>query len=249
MNRWLIFSALCFLGTMPGRAGEPAPITDPAQVTEHYRQVVARPEYREIEEPDVNAHFKEILSQWFTRLGVKIGEFKYAGRMPAFESFLMTLLVGLALAALLYIMVRLTRRRKGMEPEPASETFPGQKIFRPPEFYDEEIRLAIHAGDWHTAWLTAWRQFLSRLENRNLVEADRTRTNREYLAQLRIQTLPAPALALLTGMVDAYDRFIYGRKFIGEPEWSFFHQQINETALLLHLDDKNAGARAKPGAS
>jgi hypothetical protein len=102
-----------------------------------------------------------------------------------------------------------------------------------------EVQKAIRSGDWHAAWLAAWRQFLSRLENHRLVEADRTRTNREYLAQLREKTLPSPALALLTALVDAYDRFIYGHRPIAEPDWHLFHQQVSEAGLLLHLDGKS----------
>jgi hypothetical protein len=251
----LIFAALLLLGIFSVRADEPdadspppnptaAPITDPAQVAAHYREVLARPQFHEVAGTEINPRIEDMLSQWFKQLGTRIGEFKYASQMPAFESLLMTLLVVLSISALLYIMVRLTRRRRGMEPEPSSG-FPGQRTFRPPEAYDEEIEQAIRQGDWHTAWLAAWRQFLSRLEYRNLVEADRTRTNREYLAQLRGKPLPAHALALLTGMVDAYDRFIYGRISIGEPEWVLFHQQIGEAALLLHLEDRKANGPAK----
>ena len=108
---------------------------------------------------------------------------------------------------------------------------------------------AVASGDWHAAWLAAWRQFLSRLEYRNLVGADRTRTNREYLAQLRTKSLPGSALALLTVMVDAYDNFIYGRKPIGEREWDLFHRQIDEAGLMLHLEDKRPGTPANRGES
>jgi hypothetical protein len=251
MKRVLTLLAICMMGTHSLRADDtaaPAPIADPARVGEHYRQVLARPQFQETDEGAVNTRIEDWLSQWFKRLGATIGEFKYATRMPAFESLLMTLLVVFSIAVLLYIMVRLTRRRGAMEPEPAT-WIPGQKAFRPSEFYDEEITQAVRAGDWHTAWLAAWRQFLSRLEHRQLVDADRTRTNREYLAQLQGKALPGSALALLTGMVDAYDRFIYGRKTIGEPDWNLFHRQIDEAALLLHLDDKKASAQANWGAS
>ena len=249
--RGLILPVIFLLGIMSLRADDTAaaaPITDPARVGEHYRQVLAQPQFHESDETAVDTHLEDWLSQWFKRIGAKFGDLKYASRMPAFESFLMTLLVGLSISVLFYIMVRLTRRRAGMEPEPDTG-IPGQKTFRTPEFYDEEVNQAIRAGDWHTAWLAAWRQFLSRLEHRNLVEADRTRTNREYLAQLRGKPLPASALVLLNGMVDAYDRFIYGRKSIGEPEWNLFHQQIDEAGLLLHLDDKRTSAQANRSAS
>jgi hypothetical protein len=226
--------------TVPS-APSSAPVTDAMKVSLHYREVLARPQFQESDESALNTRFVDWLSQWFKRLGATFGEFKYASRMPAFESLLMTLLVVFSIAVLLYVMVRLTRRRGGMEPEEATQ-IPGWKVFRSPEFYDREIEDAIRVGDWHTAWLATWRQFLSRLEHRNLVEADRSRTNREYLAQLRGKSLPGSALALLTGMVDAYDRFIYGRQSIGEPDWHQFHQQIDEAALLLHLDDKRIGA-------
>lgn len=225
---------------------ETAPIIDPTQVSDHYRAVLARPEFRETDDSAVNTRVEDWLSQWFKRFGAKFGAFQYGNHMPAFESFLMTVLVVLCIALLIYVMARLTRRRDRMEQETESAAT-GPKTFRPPESYDDEIRQAIRAQDWHEAWLASWRQFLSRLENRHLVEADRTRTNREYLAQLRGQTLPSPALALLNRMVDAYDRFVYGRKSIGEQDWIAFHDQIGEAALLLHLDDRNDRAPAQKG--
>jgi len=247
----MILPVIFLLGIISLRADDTVsvtPITDPTKVGEHYQQVLAQPQFHETDESAVDTRIEDWLSQWFKRLGAKFSDLKYASRMPAFESFLMTLLVVFSIAVLFYIMVRLTRRRGGMEPESISG-IPGRKTFRPPEFYDEEILQAVRARDWHTAWLIAWRQFLSRLEHRNLVEADRSHTNREYLAQLRGKPLPASALALLNGMVDAYDRFIYGRKSIGEPDWDLFHQQIDEAGLLLHLDDKRAGAQANRDAS
>jgi len=221
-----------------------APITDPAQVSAHYRQIVARPEFADTDDANVNVRLQDWLSQWFKRLGARFGELTYSSNMPAFESLLMTLLVIFSIAVLLYIMVRLTRRRAGMEPESAVG-LSVRNTFRPPEFYDEEIREAVRAGDWHSAWLAAWRQFLSLLEHRNLVEADRTRTNREYLVQLRGRSLPASALVLLNAMVDAYDSFIYGRRSIGESDWTVFREQLSETALLLHLEEKRSGAQTQ----
>jgi hypothetical protein len=217
-------------------------VTDLTSISSHYHEVAARPEYHEIEEPDISSRLKDTLSQWFLQLGKKFGEFKYSGEMPAFASLLMTLLVAFSIAGLLYVMFRLTRRRATLEISSSVSTV-GPKTFRPPEFYDEEIRQAIETSNWHRAWLASWRQFLSRLENRQLVEADRTRTNREYLAQLRTHVIPAPVLVLVGAMVDAYDRTIYGRRSVGESDWNQFNGQIKEAALLLHLADKPALGR------
>jgi Domain of unknown function (DUF4129) len=153
----------------------------------------------------------------------------------------MSILVAFSLAILIYVIVRLTRGYTWSWNEPTVPV-PAEKTLQPPEFYDEEIVRAVHAHDWHGAWLASWRQFLSRLEHRSLVEADRTRTNREYLGQLTGQQLPATALALVAGMVDAYDRSIYGHAAIGEAEWNEFHGQIEEAALLLHLEAKRPAA-------
>jgi hypothetical protein len=248
--RMSIFFAALLLAFLPLRADDvastpaaAAPVTDPAVVAQGLRQTLTRPEFQEAAESGVSPRIEDVLSQWFKRLGAKVGQFKYTSSMPAFESLLMSLLVTLSLGILFYIIFRLTRRRSWTWRE-ADVVPSGEKLFRSPEFYDNEIDQAVRARDWHAAWLAAWRQFLSRLEHRSLVEADRTRTNREYLGQLSGKPLPSTALALLTTMVDAYDRFIYGRGSIGENDWRHFHQQIEEAALLLHLDDKRASAPA-----
>lgn len=244
--RILALLLLGLLTVLPLRAADPAtnaPVTNVAQVAEHFHEVAARPEFADTGEAALDTRFEEWLSQWFKRLGDKIGNFRYASQMPAFESLLMSVLVLFSIAVLFYILHRLTRRRHRMDEEPIDATDTG-KTFRPPEFYDEEIKQALGARNWHAAWLATWRQFLSRLENRNLVEADRTRTNREYLAQLREKPLPANALPLLNAMVDAYDRFIYGRATISEIEWQAFHRHVDEAALLLHLDDNRPFPRS-----
>jgi hypothetical protein len=224
----------------PDPAAASAPVTDPAQVAAHFREVVARPEFQETDEPDANARLRGWLSEWFSRLGTEFGKFEYAREMPRVASLLMTLLVVLSIGGILYTLMRLTRRPAEWR-DPVMLDPRGEKTLRAPEFYERELREARSAGDWHAAWLASWRQFLSRLEKGHLVEADRSRTNREYLTQLSAKPLPTTAFALLARMVDAYDNFIYGRRAIGEAEWSSFHQQVNEATLLLHLDEAGPG--------
>jgi hypothetical protein len=225
-----------------------APITDPALISQHFRQVLQRPEFQASDETDANTRLKDWLSLWFIHLGTKFGQFQYAQEMHSFSLLLLAILVALTFSGLLYIIIRLSRRQSHREESSPMGT-PGQKVFRSPEFYDEEIRQARGAGDWHAAWLVTWRQFLSRLENRNLVEADRTRTNHEYLAQLRQRAIPPSALALLATLVDTYDHFIYGLQPISESDWNLFHQQVREAILLLHLKEKTPRTGENQGAA
>jgi len=218
---------------------QPAPVTDPAQVAVHYHAILQNPEFHDSDDVDVDERFRDMLTQWFFKLGEKISQFKYVSEMSRVASMMLTGMVVLCFVGVIYVIMRVYRRRAEIDLDNAADA-PRQKALRPTEGYEMEIQEAIRVGDWHAAWLAAWRQFLSRLENRHLVEADRTRTNREYLAQLRERTLPSPALALLTTMVDAYDRFIYGHRLIAEADWHLFHQQVNEAGLLLHLDDKSS---------
>ena len=111
-----------------------------------------------------------------------------------------------------------------------------------PRQYEQRLRRALEQSDWHGAWLAAWLQLLARLENRHLVDADRSRTNREYLAQLRGQPLPPAALPLIARLVDDYDRFIYGLRAIDEAGWTAFRERIDEVTLLLNLRER-AGRR------
>jgi len=246
---WFIL-LLLFLGATSGGAFAPEakPVTDPELVSAHYRQVAARPEFRDDSQPDVNDTFKKWLAQYFTRLGAKFEEFTYTGQMPRLASFLMTLLVVVALGGLLYTALRLTRGQVQWNQVP-SPPGPEEKKLLPPEFYEEELHQAVAARDWHGAWLATWRQLLSRMEKGHLVEPDRTRTNREYLSQLRAHALPHSALALLSETVDTYDRFIYGRQSIAERDWKLFHEQVSEATLLLHLQERNPATMSRTGGS
>ncbi|HUB68611.1 MAG TPA: DUF4129 domain-containing protein [Candidatus Methylacidiphilales bacterium] len=239
------------LGALPSRAGDdapdlrPAPVTDPTQVAAHYQTILQKPEFHDSGEVDADERLRDMLTQWFFRLGQKMSQFKYVSEMSRVASIVLTGMVVLCVGGVIYVAVRIYRRRTEFDQDKTAD-MPGQKTFRPPEFYEKEIQEAVRAGDWHAAWLAAWRQFLSRLENRQLVEADRTRTNHEYLAQLRERMPRSPALALLTAMVNAYDLYIYGHKPVAEPDWNLFHRQISEAGLLLRLENSTPHPQSSP---
>jgi hypothetical protein len=215
----------------------PAPVTDPALVQQHYREVLNRPEFHETEETINDLRWSDWFSQWVTHLVSSFQDLKYAGQLSTAARVLVVVMTALAIGGLIYLLVRLSRRRRDGEADDAETPAPGRTFLSPLQ-YEKRLRHAVEKNDWQGAWLAAWLQLLARLENRRLVEADRSRTNREYLAQLREQALPSNALALLTGMVDDYDRFIYGVRPIDEAGWSGFRERIDEVTLMLGLRER-----------
>jgi hypothetical protein len=225
-----------------------APVIDPTQVRQHYQEVLARPQFREPEELAGDFPLRDWFSQWVTQLVAKFQDFKYAGQMSGLAWLLVTTMTVLSIAGLIYVLARLSRRSDGTVPDP-EEFAPERKTFLSPRIYDQKLQEAIARGDWRAAWLATWMQFLSRLELRRLVEADRSRTNREYLDQLRAGEIPSSALPLLTGLVHDYDVFIYGLRPIDEPLWRDFRRQVDEAGVLLHLSDRKTEAPGTEEAS
>ncbi len=236
MTRALLFLTLLLTGFVT-RAEDNAPVTDPAAVRQHYREVIARPEFHEADETLGDVHWSDWLVQWFRHLVARFQDFKYAGQLSGTARVVVFILTALAVAGVILLLLRLTRGRREREAENREEAVPGRALLTPQQ-HEKRLRAALEARDWHGAWLAAWLQLLSRLENRRLVEADRSRTNREYLAQLRDQPLPAGTLPLLAGMVEDYDRFIYGRRAIDEAGWTAFRNRLDEVTLQLGLNER-----------
>lgn len=237
--RLLLHLLVAGMLTLSARADDsaPPPVTDPALVQQHYQEVVSRPEFRETEETLDDMRWSDWITQWVQRLVSRFQDLQYAGQLSSAARVLVFTMTALTVIALLYLLVRLSRRRRDGESTDDDLPLPG-KTFLSPRQYEARLREAVAGSDWHAAWLAAWLQLLARLENRRLVEADRSRTNREYLAQLRGQSLPAGAMSLLAGMVDDYDRFIYGVRPIDEAGWGRFRERIDEVTLMLGLRER-----------
>jgi hypothetical protein len=216
-----------------------APVTNPAVVRQHFQAMLARPEFRQPDESFGDLRWTDWISQWMTQLVSRFQNFKYVGQMSALAWAFGVLLAALAIAGLVYLLVRLSRRRRTDTTEELAPVSRGSRLLSP-RHYELRLRGALELRDWHGAWLAAWLQLLARLENRHLVDADRSRTNREYLAQLRAQSLPPSALPLITRLIDDYDGFIYGLRAIDEAGWSAFRERIDEVTLLLNLRDRAA---------
>lgn len=217
----------------------PAPVTDPAVVQQHYRAILLRPEFHQQEESLGGLRWTDWFSQWLTHLISRLQNFKYAGQISVVAWVLVVALTLVAIGGLIYILVRLSRRKRE-EAVDRNEPLHERHALLTPLQYEQRLRRALEQSDWHGAWLAAWLQLLARLENRHLVDADRSLTNREYLAQLRAQSLPPAALPLIARLVDDYDRFIYGLRAIDESGWTAFRERIDEVTLLLNLRDRRA---------
>ena len=238
MMRRFLFVVMLALGSL-ARANDKPPVTDPSAVQQHYREVVSRPEFHETPETLADLRWSDWFSQWMKHLVSRFHDFKYVGQLSDTARVIVVIMTALAIAGLIALLVRLSRRRRDRGLAEV-ESQPAGSVLLTPRQYEQRLRHALAQQNWHGAWLAAWLQFLARLENRHLVEADRSRTNREYLAQLRAQALPEGVLVLLTRMVDDYDRFIYGCRTIDETGWNVFRERMDELTLMLGLRERGA---------
>jgi hypothetical protein len=240
MSRLFRLGVAALLLLAPGLRADnptPPPVTDPVVVRQQYHAILAQPQFREQEEPFGDLNWSDWLTRWLTHLVSSFQNSRYAGQISTVAWVLVVVLTALAIAALIYVLARLSRRMRDGAPDEVEEPPQGKALLSPRQ-YEQRLRRALEQGDWRGAWLAAWLQLLARLENRHMVEADRSRTNREYLAQLHAQALPPAALPLIARLVDDYDRFIYGLRAIDETGWSAFRQRIDEVTLLLNLRDR-----------
>jgi hypothetical protein len=215
-----------------------APVTDPVAVAARYHQIATRPEFHETDDTLGDLHWGDWFVQWIRHVVARFQDFQYAGQFSVAARALVVIMAAVALGGLTYLLLRLSRRRRERAAEDEAEVPEPGKAFLSPRQYENRLRRALEGHDWHGAWLAAWLQLLARLENRHLVAPDRSRTNREYLVQLRDQHLPAEALPLLARMVDDYDRVIYGVRSIDEAGWIAFRERIDEVTLMLGLRER-----------
>jgi hypothetical protein len=212
----------------------------PAQVEAHYRQVVQRPEFHETAELESQQTWQDRIAQWLRHFGATFDQFKYAPQMSKLAGMLFSGLTLLALVGVIYVSARLLRRRyRERMIAPAAAT-----AERPDEITELDLAQVIAQGRWRAAWRIAWKQFLASLEQTGWVAADRSRTNREYLARLDAAELPAAARPLLHELVDRYDAIIYGGQSVTEPEWRAFREEIGRAGLLLNLREVKTSGRS-----
>ena len=205
-------------------------------------QVLAGPEFRNLNTRTVRDSIFERIQNWLNRLFESIGNLKtrsaWIGRILVW-GFITVVCVALA-----WSLIRLEHRwRVRLTPDndlPA----PGAPSAREWQLWMEDARRAAAAGQWREAIHLVYWAAISRLESRRLWPADRARTPREYLALIAPEDRRRSGLAQLT---SAFERFWYGGRVAAEVDYK--HAESVATMLIsggTHSDlpaSEEGGAR------
>lgn len=212
------------------------PVTQPDVVAAHYQATLAREEFQQQATPDLVSQVSHWILSALQSLQDSLNHYEYSSQLIRFSFALMWLILVLCIASLFYWMYKLFLLRRTFHDE-TTDRAAGKPYFAAPETFEPEIRQAVTSRSWATALLLSWRRFLAQLERRELVTADRTRTNWEYLAQLQAHhDLPPATRELCRELARAYDRHIYGGETITDEEWTQWEASLHSITRTLRLE-------------
>jgi len=172
---------------LAGRAGENAErkASAPA-VKKHITQVLARQEFqtaRSSDLPLVIGEFMRSLVEWAAEIGL-LSRLEGLSNRAVDVVFLIGMLVILALA-MVFVIRRRRHARSGAGATPSAS---GDRLLEDPAEHIEAARIRQARGDYIGAFRLYYAAILAHLARRGLVDAERTFTDAEYLAQLRSRT-------------------------------------------------------------
>ncbi len=176
-----------------------------AQESELLRQILARPEFREVPE-DLN--FIQRILQWLSNainrlLDLLFGDMEISGGIPVEITIAVTALL---LAAVLGFVFRDSLRNLFNEVELA-EAATGEGEILSSRLANQKALELSGSGDYRHALRYLYLSALLLLDERGVLRYNRAQTNREYLRQVRDR----PELANhLKEVVDTFDRVWYG---------------------------------------
>jgi hypothetical protein len=203
------------LGDDLAQASGPANIA-PAHAHERdtMKQVLAGPDFRNLEQPTVRDSILEKIGNWLNRF------FESAASLKTRSAWVGRVLVwGFTLAvciALVWGLLQLERRwRIRLTPE-TERPGDGAASARDWQLWLEDARKAADAGQWREAIHFVYWASISRLESKRLWPADRARTPREYLALVAADDSRKTGLAQLTG---SFERTWYGGRPASETDY------------------------------
>jgi hypothetical protein len=218
-------------------------VTDPQRVSEHYANVLSRPEYQQNVEVDYLGQISNWVISFLASLNESMGDFQYAPQIVGLSYIVMWLILLFTGLALVYWIAKWLRHYRAPD-IPLREHPEGKRYFATPESFEPQIQEALAMRDWPGALKARWMQFLALMEKHGLVNADRTRTNWEYLAQLERQShIPPQACELSRSLAVDYDLYIYGGRALPETRWKEWSQALDRASRLLKLSRLPTGVR------
>jgi hypothetical protein len=200
-------------------ASQQAPLapSDPARL----RAILDRPEFAQARRRNT-----DLLQRLIRQLDAWLDTFFQSEGAQSFAVTTRAIVLGLALAVVLWVVLRL-RRWRGATPAQGPGTLkdsaplalesPAEHLRRARERLPSDSREAIRQG------LLA---LLSTLEQRQLARPDRVKTNRELAAELPGRGAPAPLVQEVERLVRWYDRTFYSLAPVPPEEASRFVEDV-----------------------
>lgn len=216
-----------------GEAGEtrPAPIADAAVVRAALEDELASGRYGG--EADTG------IRQWLALLGRTVSEWlsqfisdDALSTLSRVSYYLMIALFVAGLVGLGWWYAGRRGRRQGREAVASPPEHIGTKLMADPATYHRDAEAHAAAGRYRDAVRALFLMALAQLEDRGLVAYDRTRTNREYLAQLARRRTEARLVEAFRGVTDVYDHVWYGLETCSSDDYASFARDVDATVAL-----------------
>jgi len=189
------------------------------------QQVLAGPDFRNLQEPDVSDSMMEKLGSWLNRLFQSAATLR--SRSPWVGRALVWGFILMVCAGLVWGLLQLERRwRLHLTLETASPTTPAASARNWQRWLDDARRAAT-AGQWREAIHCVYWASIARLESKRLWPADRARTPREFLAMVASDDPRKSGLAQLT---RSFESTWYGGQPAGESD---YHRAESLAAALM----------------
>lgn len=197
------------------RSGESLQAADHSNERAAMREVLARAEFRNLQEQTVKQSLLEKFAGWLNHIFAS-ASFLHTRAAWIGRVLVWGFILGVSLV-LLVALLRLERRwRVRLTPDVGEGPAPGAPSSRDWQLWLEDARRAAAAGEWREAIHFVYWAAISRLESRRLWPADRARTPREYLALVAQED---PRKAGLSQLTKTFERFWYGGRAAGESDY------------------------------
>lgn len=188
--------------------------------------ILARPEYAtEQQGPNAISRLARDFLRWLQNLFPKRSPVE-PGRVDLISLIAQILVIGLALAVLLYVgkilLTRFGRTRKTKKPrKKEARIVLGERL--EPEATSTDLLSQAEAlarsGELRTAIRKAYIAFLVELGDRKMISLAQHKTNRDYLNS--VKSIP-PLHATMRGLTDSFERHWYGFEQATPDDWQDF---------------------------